>query len=110
MKKRGEFKEKLDEKTKEKIDEYYKNKTGQFITKDKLSAIIIRFILNDLMNQRNEQAKNRLLEMNDNLFDIFSNKFLWVESIYKNDKFLGFSIKNFVNSSKENNNIISKII
>jgi len=41
------------------------------------------------MNQRNEQAKNRLLEMNDNLFDIFSNKFLWVESIYKNDKFIG---------------------
>ena len=41
------------------------------------------------MNQRNEQAKNRLLEMNDNLFDIFSNKILWVESIYKNDKFIG---------------------
>ena len=88
-KKGGEFKEKLNEKTKEKIDENYKNKTGQFITKDKLSAIIIRFILNDLINQRNEQAKNRLLEMNDNLFDIFSNKFLWVESIYKNDKFIG---------------------
>ena len=88
-KKGGEFKEKLDEKTKEKIDEYYKNKSGQLITKDKLSATIIRFILNDLMNQRNDQTKNRLFEMNDNLFDIFSNKFLWEESIYKNDKFIG---------------------
>ena len=87
-KKGGEFKEKLDEKTKEKIDEYYKNKLGQLITKDKLSATIIRFILNDLMNQRNDQTKNRLFEINDNLFDIFSNKFLWEESIYKNDKFI----------------------
>ena len=89
MKKRGEFKEKLDEKAEEKIDECCGDKTGQFITKGGLSAVVIRFILNDLMNQRNEQAKNRLLEMNDNLFDIFSNKILWVESIYKNDKFIG---------------------
>jgi hypothetical protein len=84
-KKGGEFKEKLDEKTKEKIDEYYKNKLGQLITKDKLSATIISFILNDLINQ----TKNRLFEINVNLFDIFSNKFLWEESIYKNDKFIG---------------------
>jgi hypothetical protein len=41
------------------------------------------------MNQRNDQTKNRLFEINDNLFDIFSNKFLWEESIYKNDKFIG---------------------
>ena len=73
-KKGGEFKEKLDEKTKEKIDEYYKNKLGQLITKDKLSATIISFILNDLMNQRNDQTKNRLFEINDNLFQFFSLK------------------------------------
>ena len=41
------------------------------------------------MNQRNDQTKNRLFEINDNLFDIFSNKFLWEESIYKNDIFIG---------------------
>ena len=87
-KKGGEFKEKLNEKTKEKIDEYYKNKLGQLIIEDKASATIISFILNDLMNQRNDQTKNRLYEINDNLFDIFSNKFLWEESIYKNDKFI----------------------
>ena len=87
-KKGGEFKEKLNEKTKEKIDEYYKNKLGQLIIEDKASATIISFILNDLINQRNDQTKNRLYEINDNLFDIFSNKFLWEESIYKNDKFI----------------------
>ena len=46
--------------------------------------------INNLFNQTEFlQTKNRLFEINDNLFDIFSNKFLWEESIYKNDKFIG---------------------
>ena len=68
----GEYKEKLDNTTKEKIDKYYEGKSGQLITKDKLSLIIIRFILNDLINQRNDRTKNRLFEMDDDLFDILS--------------------------------------
>ena len=82
-KKGGEYKEKLDDTTKDNINKYYKGKSGQLITKDKLSLTIIRFILNNLMNQRNDKTKNRLFEMDDNLFDTLSNKSLWEESIYK---------------------------
>ena len=88
-KKGGEYKEKLDDTTKDNINKYYKGKSGQLITKDKLSLTIIRFILNDLMNQRNDKTKNRLFEMDDNLFDTLSNKSLWEESIYKDTKFVG---------------------
>ena len=89
MEKKGtEYKEKLNDNTKEMIDKYYKDKSGQLITKDKLSLTIIRFLLIDLMNQRNEKTKNRLFEKDDKLFDILSNKILWDEAIYKDDKFL----------------------
>jgi hypothetical protein len=88
-KKGGEYKEKLDDTTKDNINKYYKGKSGQLITKDKLSITIIRFILNNLMNQRNDKTKNRLFEMDDNLFDTLSNKSLWEESIYKDTKFVG---------------------
>ena len=40
------------------------------------------------MNQRNEKIKNRLFEMDDKLFDILSNKILWDEAVYKDNKFL----------------------
>ena len=49
----------------------------------------MRFILNDLMNQRNDKTKNRSFEMDDNLFDILPNKFLWEETVYKDSKFVG---------------------
>ena len=87
-KKGGEYKEKLDDKIKEIIDKYYKDKSGQLITKDKLSLTIIRFLLNDLMNQRNDKTKNRLFEMDDKLFDILSNKILWDEAVYRDSRFL----------------------
>ena len=83
----GEYKVKLDSNTKEKIDEYYEGKSGQLITKDKLSLTIIRFILNDLMKQRNYKTKDRLFEMDDKLFDILASKSLWEESVYKESKF-----------------------
>ena len=85
----GEYKVKLDDSTKEKIQKYYEDKTGQLITKDKLSITIIRFILNDLMNQNNDKAKNRLFESDDNLFDILANKFLWEKSVVEDSKFAG---------------------
>ena len=91
-KKGTKFKIKLDEKTMEKIDKYYEyksNESPQLIGKDKLSLVIIRFILNDMVNQRNEQTKNRSFEMDDKLFEIFANKFMWEESIFKDSKFLG---------------------
>ena len=84
----GEYKVKLEEDTKKIIDKYYEEKSGQLITKDKLSITIMRFILNDLMNQRNEKTKNRSFEMKDNLFEILANKSLWEESTYKDNKFL----------------------
>ena len=86
-KKGEEYKEPLDETTIAKIQKYYEDKSGKLIAKDKLSLTLIRFLLNDLMNQRNDKTKNRLYEMDDNLFDILSNEFLWEKPIYEDSKF-----------------------
>ena len=115
MKERGEYKEKLDEETKNKIDTYYKDKSGQLITKDKLSPTIIRFLLNIVMNQKND--KDGLVEVNDNLLDYLSNQFFWDKSTYEDSRFskecgeykdLGIYVKNtydfysyIANDSKE---------
>ena len=40
------------------------------------------------MNQRNDRTKNRLFEMDDKLFDILSNKILFDEAVYKDNKFI----------------------
>ena len=100
---RREYKVKLDDSTKAKIQKYFEDKKGQLITKVKLSFIIIRFILNDLMLQKNDYVNYRLFEMDDNLFDILSNKYLWEKSVFEDSKFpreieeykkLGISVKN----------------
>ena len=104
IEKKGEiYKEPLDETTIAKIQKYYEDKSGKLITKDKLSLTLIRFLLNDLMNQRNDKTKNRLYEMDDNLFDILSNEFLREKSVYEYNNFskeikeykeLGILVKN----------------
>ena len=98
MEKINGYKEKINEKTKNKINEYNKAKNGQLITKEKLSLIIIRFLLNIIMNQKTE-----LIDINDNIFDYLNNKFLWNKEIYTDNRFtkeceeykyLGIYVKN----------------
>ena len=86
MKEREEYKEKLDNNTKNKIEIYYKEKKEQLITKDKLSLAIIRFLLNDAMNQKED--KYRLFELNDNLFMHLNNLFLWDNNIINDGRFI----------------------
>ena len=83
----GEYQDKLNDSTKGIIQKYYEEKSGLLITKDKLSLCIIRFILNDLMNQKNDKGQNRLFGLDDNLFDILANKFLWENSVYSDKRF-----------------------
>ena len=99
----GDFKVSLADTTKEKIENYYKDKKGQLITKDKLSLTIIRFILNDLMIQKKNNNKNRLYEMDDNLFDLLESPFLWEKNVIEDSRFtdemgeykkLGICVKN----------------
>ena len=101
MKEREEYKEKLDNNTKNQIETYYKEKKDQLITKDKLSLAIIRFLLNDAMNQKED--KYRLFELNDNLFMHLNNHSLWDNNIINDGRFtneieeytnLGIYIKN----------------
>ena len=76
---------KLDDETKNKIIEYNKNKNGQLLTEEKLSVIIIRFLLNIEM----EKVDNKNLSIKENnLFDSISKKYLWEKEIYiNNEKF-----------------------
>ena len=99
-KKGNDYKQIIDDKTKEGIQKH-NEKSGLLITKDEISLAIIRFILNDLMNQKNNRAK--LFEIDDNLFDILANKNLWKISNTKESKFaseieeykkLGILVKN----------------
>lgn len=89
--------EKMDETTRNNIESYYNKKSGQLITKEKLSITIIKFLLNVIMNQKYE---NTLI---DNLFDYLNNRYLWNNAIYKDSKFaseceeyknLGIYVKN----------------
>ena len=86
MKEREEYKEKIDNNTKNKIEIYYKEKKEQLITKDKLSLAIIRFLLNDAMNQKEDKYK--LFELNDNLFMHLNNLFLWDNNIINDGRFI----------------------
>ena len=101
MEKEEIYKEKLDEETKNKFDKYYNNKNGHLLSKEKLSISIIKFLLNVLMNHKNE--KSELIEKEDNLFGYLSYKFLWNKEIYSDNRFteeckeyknLGIYIKN----------------
>ena len=101
MEKEEIYKEKLDEDTKNKFDKYYNNKNGHLLSKEKLSITIIKFLLNVLMNHKNE--KSELIEKEDNLFGYLSYKFLWNKEIYSDNRFteeckefknLGIYIKN----------------
>ena len=83
MEKINIYEEKIDEKTRNKINEYNKVKSGQLINKEKLSLTIIKFLLNLIMNQKTE-----LIDMNDNIFDYLSNKFLWNNEIYTDNRFI----------------------
>ena len=86
IKKKGDnFKQILNDKIKEDIKNYYKEGGGLFLTKKELSIPIIRFILIDIMSQTLNKA--RLFEINDNLFDLLSSKYLWEESFTKDNKF-----------------------
>ena len=99
MEKRTEFREKMDESTKNKIDEYYREKSGQFITKEKLSNALIKFLLIVAMNQKDNAE---LIDINDNLFDYLNYKFLWNNNISNDSRFkecdeyknLGIYLKN----------------
>ena len=90
----GEFKEKLNDEIKNKIDKYYNDKNGQFIRKDKLSSTIIRFILNLIMNRKNQKVG--IIEGNEKLFDYLDNKFLWDNKDFIDDKFIN-EIKEYKN-------------
>ena len=83
MEKINIYEEKIDEQTRNKINEYNKVKSGQLINKEKLSLTIIKFLLNLIMNQKTE-----LIDMNDNIFDYLSNKFLWNNEIYTDNRFI----------------------
>ena len=100
MKNNKKFKEKIDEETKNKIEKYYNGKSGQFITKEKLSIVIIKFLLNVVTNKKEE---TKLINMNDNLFDYLNSKFLWNFEFSNDNRFtkeleeykiLGIYIKN----------------
>jgi hypothetical protein len=68
-------------KQKNKIIEYNKNKNGQLLTEEKLSVIIIRFLLNIEM----EKVDNKNLSIKENnLFDSISKQYLWEKEIYDN--------------------------
>ncbi len=82
---RNEYTVKLEDKIKKDIDTYYEKKSGQLITKDRLSVTIIRFLLNVLMNEKND--KTGLVEENDNLFNYLGNQLLWNDKDYKDPRF-----------------------
>ena len=84
MEKRNEFREKIDETTKITIDKYYREKSGQFITKVRLSNAMIKFLLNVIMNLKNN---SELIDLNDNLFDYLNYKFLWDNEISSDSRF-----------------------
>ena len=84
MKNKKEYKEKLEEDTKNKIDVYFREKI-QFITKVKLSPSIIKFLLNIIMNQKNN--KNDIIDNNDNLFEYLNNRFLWDNETLSDNRF-----------------------
>ena len=98
---RNEYKVILEDTIKKSIDTYYEKKSGQLITKDRLSVTIIRFLLNVLMNEKNN--KTGLVEEDDNLFNYLGNQLLWNDKDYKDPRFakemeeykkLGIYVKN----------------
>ena len=85
MEKSKDYKDKIDDTIKGKINEYYKNKSGQLLTKERLSNTIIKFLLNIKMNENN--GKTGLIEMNDNLFDYLNNQYLWSNDFCQDSRF-----------------------
>ena len=81
IEKNNQYKEQLDQDTKDKIDKYYKEKNGQLITKEKLSLIIVKFIINIINNG------TEIIKLNDNLFDCLNNRFLWKNETYLDKRF-----------------------
>ena len=87
MEKQVEYKEKINEETKNNINKYYLNKNGQLITEEKLSLVIVKFLLYVFMNQKDEKSGS--IELDYNLFEYLNNKYLWNNAIIKDDKFAG---------------------
>ena len=85
MEKSDEYKVKMEDEIKTRFDEYYKEKSGQLLTKEKLSNTIIKLLLNVKMNKQN--GKTVLIENEENLFDYLNNKYLWSNEIYTDNKF-----------------------
>ena len=81
IEKNNQYKEQLDQDTKDKIDKYYKEKNGQLITKEKLSLIIVKFIINIINNG------TEIIKLNDNLFDCLNNRFLWKNETFEDKRF-----------------------
>jgi hypothetical protein len=85
MEKSDEYKVKMEDEIKTRFDEYYKEKSGQLLTKEKLSITIIKLLLNVKMNKQN--GKTVLIEKEDNIFDYLNNKYLWSNEIYTDSRF-----------------------
>ena len=128
MENSNDFKVVMDEETKDKINNYYNQNSGQWLTKEKISEAIIKFLLNVKLHEKN--GKSGLIEMNDNLFDYLNNKYSWKNEVYTNNLFtkecveyknLGILVKNaydfykFISFEriskldKENQEILDKI-
>ena len=86
LREKKEYKEKINEEIKKKIDEYYTDKNKFLITKEKLSFIIIRFLI--YIEIAKNRYKNILINLNDNIFDYLSLGFFWDNKIIKNPIFI----------------------
>jgi len=101
MENSNDFKVVMDEETKERINNYYNQSSGQWLTKEKISETIMKFLLIVKIHEKN--GKNGLVEMDDNLFDYLNNIYLWKNDVYTNVLFtkecveyknLGILVKN----------------